>query len=77
MHVRKKDQLYSLKIWQVTDSEKCGYLNARKLLFQNNLRESTCSRVLKNVDTTVAALLSELSIDRAHIELGEISVSQI
>ena len=77
MHVRKKDQLYSLNIWEVTDSEKCGYLNARKLLFQNKLRESTCSRVLKNVDITMAALLSELSIDRTHIEFGEISVSEI
>ena len=77
MHVRKKDQLYSLKIWQVTDSEKCGYLNARKLLFQNNLRESTCSRVLNSADTTMEALLSEISIDPTHIELGEISVNEI
>ena len=28
MHVEKKDQLDSLNIWEVTDYEKCGYLNA-------------------------------------------------
>ena len=33
MHVQKKDQLDSLNILKVFDSEKCGYLNARKPLF--------------------------------------------
>ena len=28
MHVEKKDQLDSLNIWEVTDYEKCCYLNA-------------------------------------------------
>ena len=30
---RKKDQLDRLNILQVIESDKCGYLNARKLLF--------------------------------------------
>ena len=29
---KKKDQLHSLNISEVIDSEKCGYLNAEKLL---------------------------------------------
>ena len=57
MHFQKKDQLYSLNISEVTDSEKFGYLNARKLLFQNTLRGSTCSRVLNTAGKTMAALL--------------------
>ena len=32
-HFEKKDQLHSLNIWEIIDSEKCGYLNTRKLLF--------------------------------------------
>ena len=31
--LKKKDELNSLNIWEVIDSEKCGYLNDRKLLF--------------------------------------------
>ena len=77
MHFEKKDQLYSLNISQVSDSWKCGYLNARKLLFQNTLRELTWSRVLKTADTTMAALLVELSIDPTSIELEKVSVSEI
>ena len=68
MHFEKKDQLDSLNILEVSDNENCGYLNARKLLFQNTLQESTCSQVLNTGHTTMAALLSELSIDPTHIE---------
>ena len=32
-HFQRKDQLYSLNISEVIDSEKCGYFNARKLQF--------------------------------------------
>ena len=77
MHVQKRDQLYSLNISEVTDSEKYGYLNGPKLVFQNTLRESTCSRVLNTADTTTTALLSRLSIDPTQMELGEIHVSEI
>ena len=28
VHFEKEDQLHSLKIWEVIESEKCGYLNA-------------------------------------------------
>ena len=31
-HFEKKDQLHSLNVWEVIDSQKSGYLNARKLL---------------------------------------------
>ena len=31
--LKKKDQLHSLNISEVIDSEECGYLNSRKLLF--------------------------------------------
>ena len=33
----KKDDLDNFNISGVIDSEKCGYLNAQKLLFQNTL----------------------------------------
>ena len=56
MRFENEDQLHSLNISEVIDSEKCGYLNARKLLFQNTLRGSTCSRV-ENVDVICTAPL--------------------
>ena len=51
VHFEKKDQPHTLNISEVIDSEKCGYLNARKLLFQNTfksqrIRES--QRVLRS-----------------------------
>ena len=45
VHLENKDQLDSLYSFKVINSEKCTYLNAKKLLFQNTLRESTCSQV--------------------------------
>ena len=33
----KKDNLHSFNISRVIDSEKCGYMNARKLPFQSTL----------------------------------------
>ena len=38
----KKDHVHSSIIFEVIESEKCGYLNARKVLFQNTLLKSTC-----------------------------------
>ena len=32
-HFQKKDYLHSLNISEVIDPDKCGYFNARKLLF--------------------------------------------
>ena len=32
-HFEKKDQLHSLNILEVFDTNKCGYFNVRKLLF--------------------------------------------
>ena len=77
MHIQKKDKLDSLNILEVTDSEKFYCLNARKILFVNTLRVSTRSLVLNTADTTMAILLSELSIDPRHTELENISVSDI
>ena len=77
LHFEKKDQLSNLNILEVIDSEKYGCLNPRKLLFQKPLGESTCSRVLNTAETTVATLLSKLSIDPRHNELKNISVSEI
>ena len=77
VHFEIRNQLYSLNISEVSASEKCGYWNARKLLFQNTLQKSTCSRVLNTAETNMEALLLELSIDATHIELDKISVKEI
>ena len=52
---------------EVIDSEKCGYLNARKLFFSNTLPESMCSQVLNTAEMTMGALLSLISINPKHI----------
>ena len=54
-HFWKKDQLHTLNTWEVIESKKCGYLNARILLFQNTLQESTCSRVPNTAEVSTAA----------------------
>ena len=77
VYFEKKNQLNRSYISEVSDSEKCGYLNARKLLFPNTLPESTCSRVLNTTDTTMEGLSSKLSIDWTHLELQKVSVSEI
>ena len=77
VHFEKRDPIYKSNIWEVNDSGKCAYMNARKLLFQSTLRESTCSRVLNTADTTMAGFLLELSIDPTHTELEKICVSEI
>ena len=38
-HSENKDQLHSLNILEVIDSDKCGYFSARQLPFQNTLRQ--------------------------------------
>ena len=58
-HFEKKAQLYRLNSWKVIDSEKCGCLNARKLLFQNTLRESKCPQVPNTGELCRASLLSQ------------------
>ena len=68
MHFETKDQLHSLNILQVIDSEKCGYLNARKLLFQNNFRDSACSQIRKTDEICTAALLSYFFINPWQME---------
>ena len=71
----KKGQLYSLNSWEVTDSEKCGFLNARKLLFQNTLPQSKCSGERNTAEIFLAAPLSKFSINWRQIELENISDS--
>ena len=77
MHFKKNDQLHSFNILEVIDSEKCGYLNAPNLHFQDALPESTRSGVLNTAEMTMEELLSEMSINDRHIELENISVSEI
>ena len=77
MHFEKKDQLHSLNTSEVIDSEKCCYLNARKLFFPDTLRESTCSQVVDTAEITMAAFLCYVSINPRHIALKNIPVSQI
>ena len=55
-HFGKQDQLHSLNILEVIDSEKGGYLNARNFLSQKTYPESTCSRVA-NTDRICAVTL--------------------
>ena len=69
--------LDSLTIFEVTDSKICAYLNAKKLLFQNTLRESTCSRVPNTTEICTGAPLSEFSIIPRQIELENISLNNI
>ena len=77
VHFQKKGQLHRLNISEVIDSEKCGYFNPRKLLFENTLPDSTCSRVPNNGETYIAALLSQFSINLGEIQLENISLSHI
>ena len=76
-HLEKKDQLDSLNLFKVIDSEKCAYLNAKKLLFQNKLWESTCSLIPDIAEICMAALLSWASISPRYIELENMSLNQI
>ena len=40
--LEKKDHRHTFNISRVTDNEKCGSLNAQRILFQNTLRKVTC-----------------------------------
>ena len=60
--LKKKDPLDTSNILEVIDSEKCDYLNAKKLFTQNNLLQSTCSQVPNTAQICTASLLSEFSI---------------
>ena len=57
-HFGEKPQLHSSNISKVIDSQKCGYLNARKLQFHNILRESTCSQIPNTEELCMAGFLS-------------------
>ena len=54
----KKNLLQSLNIWEVIETEKCCYLNARKLLFYNTLQESVCSPISNTAKICTAARFS-------------------
>ena len=77
MHFEKKDQLHSFNILEVIDSQIYGYLNARKLLFWDTFKESTCSGEPNNAEITIVALSSEFPIKVRQIELQDISFGQI
>ena len=76
-HFEKKDQLHSLNIWEVIESEKCGYLNARTAPVLNTLPESTRSRVRNTAEICTVALLSKFPISQRQIEIGNMSANQI
>ena len=54
----KKGQLDSLNIFEVSHAEKYSYLNAKKQLFQKNLREWAESRVPNTAQICMPELLS-------------------
>ena len=41
-HFEKKDETHSLGTSKIIDFESCGYLNVKKVLLHNTLRQSTC-----------------------------------
>ena len=55
--LEKNDQLDSLNISEVIDSEKSSYLNAKKQLFQKILYDWPCWRVPNTVQIYMAVLL--------------------
>ena len=57
MHLEKYHELHNFNISEAIDPEKCSYFNAKKQLFQNTLREWTCSRVPNTAQILMAALL--------------------
>ena len=76
-HFEKKGELYSLNSWEVIDSKKRRWLNARKLLFQNTLPESKCSPDGNTAEISLAGPLSKFSINLRQIQGENISVSPI
>ena len=74
VYLEKKEQLHTLNISEVIHSEKCSYLSAKKQLFQNTLRESTCSHVPSTAKIFMAALLLAFLINRRQIQLGNMSL---
>ena len=77
VHLLKEDQLDSLIISQVIDSEKYSYLNAKKQLFQNNLLEWAHSFVPNTAQVCMAVLLCKFSINPRQIELENMSQNHI
>ena len=64
MHIEKNDQLYSLNTLETIHSKICGYLNGRKLLFQNTLPESMRSRAPSTDEICTATLFPNFPIIR-------------
>ena len=77
MHFEEKDEVHSLNISEVIDSEKYGYLNAQKVPFYNTFGQSMCSRVSITAESSTAELSSKFSIKPRQIELENISFSQM
>ena len=73
----KEDQLHSLNISKVIDSKKCSYMDAKKQLFQNTLREWTCSRVPNTVQILMAPLLLWFFVNPKKVEFQNMSLNQI
>ena len=77
LYFEKKTWLHSLIISEVTDCEKYSYLNAKRQLFQNNLRETAHSQVPNTAQISMAALFSQFCITPRQIELKNMPLNQI
>ena len=77
MHFEKKYQVQSLNISELIDSEKHGYLNARKLPFYNTCGESTCSWVINTAEISTAALSLFFCVKLTELDLKNNSFSQM
>ena len=73
----KKDQVQSLNISEVIDSEKRGFFNARQIVFSNTFGESTGSWLTNTSEISTAAFSAYFSSNPRQIELGNISFSQM
>ena len=74
---RKKRQVDSLNISEVFDADKYTYLNAKKQLFQNNLREWPHSQVPNLAKICMADLLSKFLINPRQIESENMPLNKI
>ena len=77
LFLEEKDQLHSLNISEVIDCEKYSYLNVKRQLFQNNLRETAHSQVPNTAQISMAALLSQFCITPRQTELKNMPLNQI
>ena len=74
---RKIIKPYKLSSSEFIESEKGGYLNVWKTVYQGTLRQSMYQRVPNTAEIFTAVLLFFSSNTLGYIELGNCSLSQI